>query len=614
MTDALRHRGPDDVGTHLEASAALGFRRLAILDLSPEANQPIQVEDQVVSVFNGEIYNFRELRAELLQDGVDLRTQGDAEVIPHLYLRHGVAFVERLHGMFAIAVLDRRHHRLLLARDRFGKKPLYYQAQGDRVSFASEPKALLAGGAEVHPDAGALVRFLASGYVPGEGSAFSGLQRVPPGGTVLFDAKQVDQKQVDVRRYYTPPEPSPIERTLEGWKEPVFSALTRAVERRLQADVPVGVFLSGGIDSGLILAALRASGAPIPRTFTIGFDDPRFDERELAAKSARHLGVEPTVLVAAPLAEEALREITRVYDEPFGDASAYPTLLLSRLARPHVTVALSGDGGDEVFGGYRRHAALSLAERIARWSPAPARRFLASHFGEAGNGTAGRGTLGTFRRFASALGLDSAARNGYWSSFFRAPLRARFFHPRLIERAGAVDPDAEAAQVFERLTGSPLRRGMGADLLRYLPDDLLVKTDMASMSCSLEVRAPFLDHELVALAAGLGDDLLVRGSRTKVVLRALAEDHLPREVAVAPKRGFGVPLAAWLRGPLDGMAREWLNGERFSAREILREGAALELLDRHRSGREDWSSYLWLLLVLEAWHRRHVDADPEWTA
>jgi asparagine synthase (glutamine-hydrolysing) len=565
----------------------------------------------VHSMVNGEIYGFRALRDELLAAGVALKSTGDAEVVPHLYARQGIAGLERLDGMFALALVDVAAQRLVLIRDRFGKKPLYYRVKDGVLEFASEAKALLAAAdARVDPDPAAILRFLTFGYVPGDGSAFRGLRRLRPGERLIADRTS---GAVTIERWYRAPLSTARSIAREEAIAELAARLDSAVERRLQSDVPLGVFLSGGIDSGLILAsavaATRRAGAPPPLAFTIGFDDPALDERPLARATASHLRI-PRLIehVAVPRAEEALLRIVRTFDEPFGDASAYPTLLVCELARRDVTVALSGDGGDEAFAGYKRHRAMRDAARFGAIVPRALRRVFASLLGEAGNGVAGRGFVGQFRRFAAALGLDAAERNAYWSTYFRAPLRARFLAPDFLAAAGC-DPDAEASADYENAIGSPLRRTLRVDLERYLPDDLLVKTDLASMVHSLEVRCPFLDREVVEFASTLQDDLLCDGALTKVLPRALAARRLPPAVATASKRGFGVPLAAWLRGPLRAIAEDRLLSPRFAARGILREGAARELIVRHGSGREDWSSYLFLLLVLEEWYRRHVDRE-----
>lgn len=607
MRAALVHRGPDAEGWSEGPGFALGFRRLAILDLSAAGNQPFVV-GAVFSTLNGEIYDFRARRAELEAGGVRFRSNGDAEIVPHLYRAGGAAALDRLDGMFALALVDADAERLVLMRDRFGKKPLYYRIVDGAIEFASEAKALLAAddrAPEVDP--AALLRYLTFGYVPDGHSAFSGLRRLGAGERLVAERKT---RECTVTRWYRAPEPRACSMTLDDAATELDTRLERAVERRLQSDVPLGIFLSGGIDSGLIAAAAqriaKKHGARPPRAFSIGFDDPALDERELARSTAKHLGLELVEHVAQPRADEALARIVASFDEPFADSSAYPTLLVCELARREVVVALSGDGGDEAFAGYKRHRALRDAERLDRTLPRSIRGLIASAFGEPGNGVAGRGAFGQFRRFCSALGHHAARRNATWSTFFSASLRARFFRPEFLEAAGC-DPDREAEREFERATGSALRRALRVDLERYLPDDLLVKTDLASMAHSLEVRCPWLDREVVEFSLSLPDVLLIDGATTKAVPRALAERRLPRAVARAPKRGFGVPLAKWLRGPLASVVADRLVSPRFEARGILRAGAAAEMIGLHASGREDWSSPLFALLVLEEWFRRRVD-------
>jgi len=476
------------------------------------------------------------------------------------------------------------------------------------IDFASEAKALIeAGAASVDPDPAQLVRYLTFGYVPSPGSAFRGLERLEP-GTMLV----ADENDIETHRYWELPEAaSPVQtRDHDWWKKAIFEQLTRATRDRLRSDVPLGLFLSGGIDSGLVLAAARrVTNGPL-NTFTIGFDDPRFDESELAARTARQFGTQHQCLRAHGDPAPAIDEVAAVFDEPFGDASAVPTLMVSRLAREHVTVVLSGDGGDETFAGYRRHQAVRAADGLSALLPPAGARFLSRVLGEMANGTAGRGAVGQLRRFCTALGLPAELRSLYWSTFFRAPLRKRFLSPDLLDAAGGVDPEAETLRRLTKASaagaqsGSRLQRVLREDQRSYLPDDLLVKVDLASMSCGLEVRCPWLDHRLVEQAAGLPDELLNswHGRRqTKIVLRELARDLLPRQVAQAPKRGFGVPLAAWFSGgPLQRIGQERLLSQRFAARGILRAGAAQHLWSRHQSGREDWSAFLWILLALDA--------------
>lgn len=605
MTRSLAHRGPDGERVDLGRGFGLGFRRLAILDLSERGMQPTTTHDgDVASVLNGEIYNYPELRADLEAHGVQLHSGCDGEIIPHLYRQHGPAFVERLRGMFALAVVDVREHRLVLARDRLGKKPLYVARRDGRIDFASEPKALLAAeDSAIQPDPAAIVRFLCFGYVPGPGSAFRGLERVQPGERWV-----VDRDGVRVDRYWSLPDPAPREHVEARVLVDQFEhLLAQATTERLAADVPLGVLLSGGIDSGLVLAcAAKAARKPI-EAFTISFADRALDESALAARTAKHIGVQMHVLEAQPIPADALLQIARTWDEPFGDASAYPTTLVARLARERVTVALSGDGGDEAFAGYRRHRALALSERIAATTPAALRGLLARAVGEVANGTGGRGGIGTFRRFATALGLRSAAeRQQYWSTYFRAAVRRRMLDPEL---RAVVDPDAEAQAEYERARGGVVERALHVDQARYLPDDLLVKMDTASMAVGLEVRSPLLDHRIVEFAATLPSRMRDGSGDTKPLLRALAARVLPPEVATAQKRGFGVPLAAWLRGPFSNASRRVLLSERASRRRVFAPGAVRDMLDRHAAGREDWSQYIWLALVLELWFRRFVDRE-----
>ena len=611
MAATLSHRGPDDEGQIEAPGFALACRRLAILDLSENGRQPHQNADgSVSSVLNGEIYNHAELRAELARRGHRFRSTSDAELLPALYAEYGDGFPERLRGMFALAVIDQKQSRLVLARDRLGQKPLYYEQRDGQVRFASEPRGLLAASGDVvRPDPAALLRFLSFGYIPSDGSAFSGFHRLRPGELLVADEQGLRR-----RSYWSLPEEHSAGEDPEVWREELFNDLVAATREQSRADVPVGLLLSGGLDSGLVAAASAASaqspkceGTALP-AFTMGFDDSQLDERGPAAETARLLGLpwQALELESDPQAAPAL--IARNFDEPFGDASAVPTLELCRRVREQVKVALTGDGGDELLAGYRRYRALALSDRWDRFCPKPLRRLLRRMLGAAANGTAGRTVFGELRRFCSGLGLDEAQRAIYWSGFFQAPQRRRFLHPDLLDAAVAADPEQAATLEFGR-AGSCALRARRFDLRRYLPDDLLVKSDLASMASGLELRAPFLDHRLVERAARLPESLLMRGPRSKFMGRELARGRLPASVVAGGKRGFGVPLAAWFRGPLETTARELLLDGRFEQRRLFRAGAGQELLSRHLSGREDWSAYLWLLLVLEGWFRRFVDRE-----
>lgn len=604
MLRALIHRGPDTDGLETFGSpgfgtATFGFRRLSILDLTEFGNQPQFTADRrIATVFNGEIYNFPALRQQLIARGIELRSTGDAEILKHLYRIDGDAFLDKLEGMFAIAVVDLDRSRFLLARDRYGKKPLYYRHDGPHIDFASEPAALIAGGARAECDPVALLDFLTFGYVCGERSAFVGIERVAPGTKVVFE-----NGRLTTETWYRMPEALPRAITLDAAADEAWKHIVPAVEERFWSDVPLGLFLSGGIDSGLIAAAAQELGRA-PRCFTIGFDDPRYDERELARATAKHLGLELVEQVVTPDPLRAIDDVAAAFDEPFADASAIPTLALSKLARQHVTVALSGDGGDESFAGYRRHRLIGGGSALDRVLPRVVRRVAAGCFRESGNGTAGRSFLGQVRRFASALPLDVAERNAYWATLFSSELRQRFLAPELLERARGHAPDALAVEAFRARPGTALRRCLDGDFERYLPDDLLVKTDRASMAHSLEVRCPLLARGVVEFARGLPDQVLLAGNRTKAVLRELARRKLPATVATATKRGFGVPLVDWLRGPLAKTARDRLTDPSFESRRIVRAEAVDDMLARHASAREDWSSQIYALLVFDAWSRR----------
>jgi len=594
--DLLEHRGPDARGCFRRPGAVIAQNRLAIIDLQT-GDPPIHNEDASVgAVLNGEIYNFRALRDELLRDGHELRTRGDTEVIAHLAERlDAPALARRLDGMFAFAVYDARRERLTLGRDRLGKKPLYYwHAPGRPLVFGSEIKAVLA-----HPDVPreldprAIPAYLTFGYVPTPYTFFAGVRSVPPGHVLVLDRGGGAPR---LERYWSAPlvRPGGAQRLpLRGAAaaSAVRAALERAVERRLVSDVPLGAFLSGGVDSSAIVAIMaRATGRPID-TFTIGFEDrDGYDERRYARRVAERYATNHHEELVHPNAVDLVETLVHHHDQPFGDSSAIPTYLLSELTRREVTVALSGDGGDELFAGYERFAAALALGRLERL-PAGAREVVRRALRSRG------GRLGRFAAYA-ALGLPDAYRS--WLSFADEPLRAALL---------GADADAWAlddyARIWEESDGAaPLDRLLDLNLRTYLPDDLLVKVDRMSMAHGLEVRSPFLDTELVELALRLAPSTKARGTTLKRVLRDAVSDLLPDEIARRGKRGFGVPLGRWFRDDLAGYVAATLGAADARVRRHVAGGPLDALLARHASGRADHGQALWMLLTLELFLRR----------
>ena len=586
MRAALTHRGPDSGSTDRFDPCVLGHQRLIVID--PEAGyQPVTNErGDVVAVFNGELYNFPELRAQL--HAHDVRGRGDTPVIPHLYEEHGVDFVERLHGMFALALWDAARERLVLARDRVGKKPLLYARLADGTfAFASELKALLTlPSLPRELDLDAVDAYLALGYVPGEQTALRAVRRVPPGHRLVLE-----RGDVRVERWWTL-EPLDERHSQAEWLERVRTEVGAAVWRRLVADVPLGALLSGGIDSSVIVALMaQASSGPV-RTFTIGFADERYDERRWARAVAERWGTVHEEVVLDPVLEDVLPRLAHVLDEPFGDESVLPTFLVCEQARNHVTVALAGDGGDEAFAGYERYFAHGAAGRL----PGAMRALGAALRRLPGQEQRSRATRAA--RFLELGGLDTAERYGRIMEIFSPAARRRLW--------------THEARSAGELLGPPPARGAGGlqrlDVATYLPGDLLYKADIASMANSLELRAPFLDHEVLRLGISLPDSLKLRGRRGKLALRRAFADVLPEEIAARGKAGFGVPLARWFREDARGLAEELLLDERARARGLFRPDAVRTLLDENAAGRADHGHRIWTLLALELWQRTHLEA------
>jgi asparagine synthase (glutamine-hydrolysing) len=605
MCAALEHRGPDARGLHVDVGIGLGIQRLRVIDLST-GDQPIFNEDgSVAVVLNGEIYNYRELRAGLERVGHSFATRSDTEVIAHLYEEDGPELVHRLHGMFALAVWDARRRRLLLARDRVGKKPLYYAERRGTLSFASELAALLADERITREvDHRALDAFLAYRWVPAPMTAFRGVRKLPPASTLVYEdgrATIARYWRLDFSQKRAVRDPREIDEELR-------ERIRAATARRMVADVPLGAFLSGGVDSAAVVAAMaEASTGPV-RTFSIGFTSEKFNELPLARLIAERFATEHHELVVEPRALELIPRIVRHHGEPFADDSAIPSFYVAEMARRHVTVALNGDGGDESFGGYSRYAANMAAARFDR-APLPLRRALA----RAGLRIPQSGTIDSWqsrvRRVAHTLALDAPSRYVAYMTHLNGLRRERLYtdeYHQLVNRSIAFD----VIEAPWRASGAAtvLDRMLDVDVQTYLPDDLLVKMDIATMASSLEARSPLLDHELMQFAASLPAELKVRGRATKVALRAALRGCVPDQVLDAPKRGFRLPLADWFRGELRDFTRDVLLDPRAIGRGCFREAYVRELLERHDTGLQDHSQGIWTLLMFELWHQEFVDA------
>ena len=585
MCGAIRHRGPDDEGRFVAPGVALGMRRLSIIDVA-NGRQPIANEDGSVQVvLNGEIYNHRELRTALSHLGHRFATRSDTEVIVHLYEDLGNRLVDELRGMFSFALWDARRRRLVVARDRVGIKPLYYWEHDVGVAVVSELRSLLAmPGFIARVDPQAIAGYLAFGYVPETSCILMGVRKLAAGHILTWDR----ESGVSVRRYWSPVRPA------EPWTEQEATSelrrlLKESVSLHLESDVPLGAFLSGGVDSSTVVALMaREVGQPV-RTFSIGFDDPEFNEAPHAARVARQLGTAHTELIVRPDADALIEQIVRAFDEPFADSSALPTFLVSQLARRHVTVALSGDGGDELFGGYERYAEVT---ELGEVGPAELRRVIG----------------GVVRRLPQV----SLGRNFFldWSRTRQARYTARMTLPLLRSEGGVtrakiaalltardslLDDSFAAAESRDFLTQMML-----VDVHTYLPGDILTKVDRASMAHSLEARVPLLDHRLVEFAVSLPSSLKLRDGTGKWILRQAVNGLVPRSVLDHPKQGFAVPLRRWfrkeLRHRLDGLL-----SESCAIYEFVDPRDVRHLVLEHTVGRRDHSSALWRLMTLELW-------------
>ncbi|TAL12091.1 MAG: asparagine synthase (glutamine-hydrolyzing) [Nitrospirae bacterium] len=608
MIASLVHRGPDDEGRHVEEAVSLGMRRLSVIDVAG-GRQPIWNETRTVCVvMNGEIYNFQELRDRLIAQGHRFETKSDTEVLVHLYEEHGDACVKHLRGMFAFAIWDCTKQTLLLGRDRLGIKPLFYAEQAGRLWFASEIKALLAGGVEPRMDAQSLRQFLTFLYVPSPATSFEGMYQVPPGYTLTFA-----RGKARLRRYWilTPDhETSGLD---EGEAQAqLLARLKETVRLHLISDVPLGVFLSGGMDSSVIVALMReVSSGPI-HTFTVGYGSggKSFNELTFARLVANRFGTNHHEEIVEANAVELLPRIIRAFDEPFADSSAIPNYLIAQVARRSVTVALAGHGGDELFGGYPRYLGQQLGTSYDRL-PAGVRRGLAMSSRWIPESSHSDNWPGRMRRFLETGTTHSAERYLRWITFlpsewgedaFTADFRAQFGPARPAEKYYRL------YQYWDAL--DPAEQAMALDIQTYLPDDLLALGDRSSMAHSLEVRVPFCDHALVQFALGLPAEVRMRGWKLKYFLKQTVRRLLPVEILERPKQGFMVPVGRWLNHDLRPMVRELLSEDSIRRRGVVRYAYVRWLLEEHESGRRNFADQIYALLALEIWLRVYLERRP----
>jgi asparagine synthase (glutamine-hydrolysing) len=608
MSDVLAHRGPDDEGIYLAAGVALGHRRLSIIDLRPEGRQPMANEDGSVQiVFNGEIYNFAEHYEWLIARGHRFRSRTDTEVIIHLYEELGVRCLQRLRGMFAFGIWDQHKRLLFLARDRLGEKPLFYHFDGKVFLFASEAKAILTyPGFVREPEPTAIDNYIALGYVPGSLSTFKGIRKLLPANYLIL----ADNK-IEIRRYWQLAFTPKLELDEEEASAQILARLTEAVRLRMISDVPIGAFLSGGIDSSSIVALMAAHGGGRVKTFSIGFEERAHDETLYARTVAQHFGTDHHEFIVRPEGVAILDRMIWHYDEPFADPAALPTFYLCKAAREHVTVALTGEAGDENFAGYPRYTYNLLDDFVQQRSP-----FL-------------RHTLRNATKLARKLLPDSGGR--LWSRpnilhemlqsdvqpwavrsilyFGSGRERRLLYTDAFADALGANSPEELIGRVFEQTDGEGLDAALNLDLNFYLPYDLLVKVDIAGMAVGLEARAPMVDHQFVEFVAKLPTRFKRKRLSTKVVLRKAMKGFLPKLILKRPKRGLSVPLDRWFRGEFKELIHDTLLSRRASERGYFNRKVTEAMIDAHSSGRADHQEQLWRLLLLELWHRLFIDGS-----
>ncbi|PYS30285.1 MAG: asparagine synthase (glutamine-hydrolyzing) [Acidobacteria bacterium] len=578
MCDAMVHRGPNDAGYYAASEVVLGMRRLSIIDLET-GHQPVHNEDQSVwVVFNGEIYNFKHLRADLELQGHRFYTDTDTEVIVHLYEQYGEACVEKMRGMFAFAVWDANRKKLLLARDRLGIKPLFYSVTGGQLAFGSELKVLL----------------LSAMCTPATQSIVEGVQKLKPGHLLIASA----EGGIQIREYWDVDFAPDYGKSEQFFIERLRGLLEESVRLRLIADVPLGAFLSGGVDSSSVVATMAKISAGPVKTFSIGFTDPDYNELDYARQVAEKFGTEHHELVIEPNVLDVIDDIAWYLDEPFGDSSAIPTYMVSKLASDSVTVVLSGDGGDELFAGYDRYL-VERRERKYETIPAPVRK-AAGLVGQAMK----QGMKG--RNFLRHLALDGAARYLDANMVIRECDRASLFAPDAFREIQNHDPRAASLALLQKGKGHWLSSLQYSDIKSYLPNDILTKVDRMSMAHSIEARVPLLDHKLVEFAATIPPELKMKGNTTKYIFKRAMEGLLPNEILYRPKRGFAVPLSRWFRGRLGPFVRDLLLSRTSIERGIFRKSYIERLIEMNDQGRA-MDLQLWTLITFELWCRRFID-------
>jgi asparagine synthase (glutamine-hydrolysing) len=604
MNDAIRHRGPDDDGFYVNGSAGLAMRRLAIIDLKSGA-QPIHNQDRSSwIVFNGEIYNYLELREKLEKLGHTFYTNSDTEAIVHAYDQYGTDCPKHLRGMFAFAIWNERTQELFLARDRVGKKPLLYAHVNGNLIFGSEFSALL-----LHPDISrdiqpeALDYYLSFMCIPAPLTAYRAIRKLEPGHWLRWR-----KGQIELQRYWQPDFTKKLDISEEEAGERTVEILRDAVRVRLMSEVPLGAFLSGGIDSSAVVALMSQESSEPVKTFSIGFDEQDFSEIHHARRIAQHVGADHHEFIVRPDALEVLPTLVEHYGEPYADSSAVPTYYVAKETRKHVTVALNGDGGDESFAGYKRYLAMGLSEKYRRVPSFLRESVIKQTVNRIPTSPLKGSRVKSAKRLLDAVSLPRVDRYTRWVSVFneetKKPLYSDFFR----EQTRAADATGLLGEWFKRANGIGILDAMLlTDQMTYLPNDLLVKVDIAAMAVSLEARSPFLDHHVIEFAASLPQNLKLRGLTTKYVLKKALRKLLPNENLNRSKMGFGVPVGHWFRGKMQPFLREVILSEKASRRGLFKPDGVRQLIELHSHGERDYSQQLWTLLMLELWFNRFID-------
>lgn len=605
MNRAIIHRGPDDDGFYTQGNVGLAMRRLSIIDLA-SGQQPICTPDKTKwIIFNGEIYNYQELRSDLEKQGHAFYTKSDTEVVLHLYDKYGPDCVKHLRGMFAFAIWDERKETLFLTRDRVGKKPLLYSHQPNgNLIFASEFRALLA-----HPEVGkevdyeAIHHYLSYLCVPAPLTAFKQIRKLEPAHWLIWK-----NGEIKTERYWQPDFNKKIDISVEEAEEETLRILREAVKLRMISEVPLGAFLSGGVDSSAVVALMaEASETPV-KTFSIGFEEQDFSELKYAKRVAEHIGADHHEFIVKPDALDVLPTLVEHYGEPYADSSAIATYYVAKETRKHVTVALNGDGGDESFAGYERYFAMRLAEKYNKIPQFLRKSIVEPAVNLFPASELKRSRARDMKRFVKAASLPKAERYFRWMSCLDRQTKERIYTPHFKDQVKTAETANFLNSWFSHANGlGVVDTAMFVDQMTYLPNDLLVKVDIASMAVSLEARSPFLDHKLIEFAASLPEKIKLQGVETKSLLKKVASRLVPKEVLYRPKMGFGVPYGSWLRGELKGLVFETLLSETSSKRSIFQQSEIQHLVTQHMEGKIDNSYQLVTLIMLELWFQQYID-------